>query len=134
MAKNWKFFLSSFYRKRPTVFSDLLDRKLAILYYKNIDLKKSKVLHFFNVVSPWFLVKKWKFVVLSFSAKQAKRKCFLTFQTENQLFYTIKTSILKSLKFCIFSKCPGQFMVFGQKMEILSFCLFHQNRPKESVF
>ena len=52
-----------------TVFSDLLHRKLAILYYKNIDLKKSKVLHFFNVVSPWFLVKKWKFVVLSFSAK-----------------------------------------------------------------
>ena len=63
------FFLLFTEKGRMTVFSDLLDRKLAILYYKNIDLKKSKVLHFFNVVSPWFLVKKWKFVVLSFSAK-----------------------------------------------------------------
>ena len=31
------------------MFSDLLDRKLAILYYKDIDLEKSKVLHFFKV-------------------------------------------------------------------------------------
>ena len=78
MAKNWKFFLSSFYRKRPydSVIHDLLDRKLAILYYKNIDLKKSKVLHFFNVVSPWFLVKKWKFCPFVFFSKIGQKKVF----------------------------------------------------------
>ena len=78
MAKNWKFFLSSFYRKRPydSVIRDLLDRKLAILYYKNIDLKKSKVLHFFNVVSPWFLVKKWKFCPFVFFSKIGQKKVF----------------------------------------------------------
>ena len=47
MAKNRNFFFLLFTEKgRMTVFSDLLDRKLAILYYKNIDLKKSKVFIF----------------------------------------------------------------------------------------
>ena len=66
------FFLLFTGKGRMKVFSDLLDRKLAILYYKNIDLKKSKVLHFFKVPgfnSSWFLVKKWKFCLFSFSPK-----------------------------------------------------------------
>ena len=58
------------------VLSDLLDRKLAISYYKNIDLKKSKVLHFFKVVSSWFLVKKWKFCPFFFFSKIGKKKVF----------------------------------------------------------
>ena len=33
------------------MFSDLLDRKQATLAYINIDLKKSKTLHFFKGVS-----------------------------------------------------------------------------------
>ena len=79
MAKKWKFFPFFFFSKigQKEVFSNLLDRKLAILYYKNIekwkfcpflffakidlvdrkqailayiniDLKKSKTLHFFQ--------------------------------------------------------------------------------------
>ena len=39
------------------MFSDLVDRKLAILDYKNVDFKKSNILHFFKGVSPWFSVK-----------------------------------------------------------------------------
>ena len=42
------------------MFSDLVDRKLAILDYKNVDFKKSNILHFFKGVSPWFAVKIWK--------------------------------------------------------------------------
>ena len=63
------FFLLFTEKGRMKVFSDLLDRKLAILHYKNIDLKKSKVLHFLKVVSPWFLVNIGNFVLLSSSAK-----------------------------------------------------------------
>ena len=61
------------------VFSDLLNRNLAILYYKNIDLKKSKILHFFK---PWLDYRFWSktgnFVLYSFLAKQAITTCFVT--------------------------------------------------------
>ena len=135
MAKNRNFFFLLFTEKgRMTVFSDLLDRKLAILYYKNIDLKNSKVLHFFSVVSPWFLVKKWKFCPIVFFSKIGQKKVFSDLLDRKLAILYYKDIDLESLKFCIFSKCPGYFMVFSQKMEILSFFLFHQNRPKESVF
>ena len=90
-----------------TVFPDLLDRKLAILYYKNIDLKKSKVLHFFNVVSPWFLVKRWKFVVLSFFCKIGQKKVFSDLSDRKLAILYYKNIDLKKSKVCIFSKCPG---------------------------
>ena len=61
------------------VSSDLVDRKLVILYYKNIVLKKSKILHFFK---PWldhgFWWKIGNFVLYSFLAKQAITTCFVT--------------------------------------------------------
>ena len=40
------------------MFSDLVDRKQAILAYINIDLKKSKTLHFFKGVSVSVFAKK----------------------------------------------------------------------------
>ena len=89
-----KSFLSSFLPEKGhmKVFSDLVDRKLAILDYKNMDLKKNlfcklvdrklaisdnikkdlrnfKILHFSKGVSPWFLVKNWKSTLLCFEAK-----------------------------------------------------------------
>ena len=36
------------------VFCNVLDRKLAFLDYKNIDLKKSQNWYFSKGVSPWF--------------------------------------------------------------------------------
>ena len=36
------------------VFGNVLDRKLAFLDYKNMDLKKSQNWHFSKGVSPWF--------------------------------------------------------------------------------
>ena len=39
------------------MFWSLVDIKLVILGYKNIDLKKSKILHFSKGDSPPFLVK-----------------------------------------------------------------------------
>jgi len=75
------------------VLSDLLDRKLAISYYKNIDLKKSKVLHFFKVVSSWFLVKKWKFCPFFFFSKIGKKKVFSDLVDGKLATLDYKTSI-----------------------------------------
>ena len=49
------------------MFFDLVDRKLAILDYKNMDLKTSEILHFSIGVSPWLLVKNWKFLEIIFT-------------------------------------------------------------------
>ena len=51
-----------FTKKKPNkVFYELPGSKLAILNSKNIHLKKAKIWHFSKGVSPWFLVKNWKF-------------------------------------------------------------------------
>ena len=56
LAKNIKslyfFFLGKMRQKK--VIGNVLYRKLAFVDYKNIDLKKSKNLHFSKGVSPWF--------------------------------------------------------------------------------
>ena len=51
------------------MFSDLLDRKQATLAYINIDLKKSKTLHFFKGVSVSVFAKNWKPCLFSFLAQ-----------------------------------------------------------------
>lgn len=75
------------------VFCSLVDRREAILDYKNIDLKKWKILHLFKGVSEWFLVKNWKFCPCLFSCKIGQNKMFFAFQKTGKPFYTIKTSI-----------------------------------------
>ena len=66
--QNWKFYLLFFLGKigQNSVFCDLVDRELAILDYKNIDLKKSKIFHSTTGVSSWFLVKNRKFCTFFF--------------------------------------------------------------------
>ena len=55
-AKIMNFFYLLFLRKirNKKVFVNVLDRKLAFLDYKNMDLKKSQNWHFSKGVSPWF--------------------------------------------------------------------------------
>ena len=48
------------------VFGDVLYRKLPLFDHKNIDLKKSQILHFLQVVCPRFWWKIWNFVNVSF--------------------------------------------------------------------
>ena len=116
MAKNRNFFFLLFTEKgRMTVFSDLLDRKLAILYYKNIDLKKSKVLQFFNVVSPWFLVKKWKFCPFVFFSKIGQTKVFSDLLDRKLAILYHKNIDLKKSKVLHFFKVPGLVHGFWSK-------------------
>ena len=71
LVKNYLFYSFLFFSKigQKKVFFDLVDRKLAILDYKNMDLKKSEILHFSKGVSPWLLVKNWKSTLLCFEGK-----------------------------------------------------------------
>ena len=52
MKSLYLFFLGKIRQKK--VIGNVLYRKLAFLDYKNNYLKKSKNLHFFKGVSPWF--------------------------------------------------------------------------------
>ena len=56
LAKIMKFVYFFFLDKirQIRVFGNVLDRKLAFLDYKNMDLKKSQNWHFSKGVSPWF--------------------------------------------------------------------------------
>ena len=62
-GENWKFYPLFFLGKlgQNSVFWHLVNRKLAILDYKNIRLKKSKILHFSKRFSALILPKNWKF-------------------------------------------------------------------------
>ena len=53
------FFLGNI--RQENVFYDILERKIAILGYKNIKFKKSKNWHFSKGVNPWFWAKNGHF-------------------------------------------------------------------------
>ena len=53
------------------VFGDFLDRKQAVLDYKNTDLNKPENLHLYKEVSPWFWSKIINFFNVSFKAHLA---------------------------------------------------------------
>lgn len=52
---------------------ETLHRKLALLHYKNSNLRKSQNLHFFKGASPCFQSKTETFYILSFQAKKRLR-------------------------------------------------------------
>ena len=54
-------------------FCNFLDRKLAFLDYKNMDLKKSQNWHFSQGVSPWFRPKLSNFFMSFFRYDTLKR-------------------------------------------------------------
>ena len=67
VVKNWKFVLVFFSKiGENSVFCNLVHEKEAILDYKDTHFRKSKVLHFSERVSLWFLVKNWKFYAFLF--------------------------------------------------------------------
>ena len=59
----------SFQQNRPKEFSDLVDRKQAMLDYINIDLKKSKIFIFPKGLVHGFRSKIGSFVPVCFSTK-----------------------------------------------------------------
>ena len=86
------------------VSSDLVDRKLVILYYKNIVLKKSKILHFFKMVRPWFLVKNWKFCPLFYFSKTGHNNVSCDLLDRKLAILDYKKMYLRKSKILHFSK------------------------------
>ena len=119
LMKNWKCYPFCFLAKtvQNKVFCDPEDRNL-----QNMDLKKSKSLHFSKGVSPRFLMKNWKFCPFCFSAKESKRNCQVTLQIEIQPFKTTKQGFKNVEYFAFFQR--GLSTVFDENMEILSFLFF----------
>ena len=56
LSQNYQICFFHLFRENTpkNVFGNVLDRKLAFLDYKNMDLKKSQNWHFSKGVSPWF--------------------------------------------------------------------------------
>ena len=56
LVKNWPFVQLFFLGKigRENLFGNVLDIIIAPLDYKNINIKRSQILHFSVGVSPWF--------------------------------------------------------------------------------
>ena len=74
-SKIWNFFFFfSGKISREKVFGDVSERRLAVLAYKNVDLKKSQNLHFSKRVRPWIWSKIWNFFFFSFLAKKGQVK------------------------------------------------------------
>ena len=70
-SQNYEICLFYLFRQntQKNVFGNVLDRKLAFLEYKNMDLKKLENWHFSKGVSPWFRPKLSNFFYLFFLGK-----------------------------------------------------------------
>ena len=94
--------------------------------------KDEKLSFFFKGVSPWFLSKIRHFSIFIYYLIQAKKMCFMIFQTEKTPCQAIKTKSLKVEKLRFFQR--GQSMVFVQKLTIFPCFFLLVNLGKENVF
>ena len=76
---------------QQNVFYDILERKNAVLGYKNKKFKKSKNRQFSKRVNSWFWSKIGHSCSIFFQAIQAKKMSFTTFYNEKPPFQAIKT-------------------------------------------
>ena len=97
-----------------------------------MDLKKSKILHFPKWLVHGFCQKLKILFLFTFSVKQSKTSCFVTFTIDNLPIQTRKTLILKSRKLAFFQR--GKSMVFGQKQETMFLFSFFANQSKTKCF
>ena len=95
---------------------DVLCSKQAFLDYENIGLKIAKNSHFSNGVSPWFWLKIWNFVNLSFYIKYTEKKVFAYVLFRKQAFLNNKNMDFKKREIGIFPM--GIVHEFGQKVEV----------------
>ena len=110
-------------RPKQNVFC-LRENRLAILHYKNIDLKKWKILHFFKGVSLWFFFAKTLETLPFFFFSTIGRKKVSSDLVDRKLVILYYENIdLKQVQNFAFFQ-GGYTMVFGQKLEILSSILF----------
>ena len=69
---------------QENVFYDILERKKALLGYKNKKFKKSKNCHFSKGVNPWFWFKNGHFFNFFFSRQFSPGKCLLWYSRKKK--------------------------------------------------
>ena len=131
------FFLSNL--EPENVFYDILERKNALLRYKNKKFKKSNNWNFSQGVNPWFWSKMASF---PFFFKQFRPgKCLLRYsRTKKRLSTLLKQKVQKLEKLIFFPR--GYPMVLVQKWPLFQFflkiftpgkCLLWYSRTKKSL-
>ena len=106
LVQKWPFlqlyFLGNIGQK--SVFYDILDRKNAILGYKNKKFKKSKNCHFSKGVNPWFWSKNGHFSNFIFLGNIGQENVFYDFLDRKNAFLGYKNKKFKKSKNWHFSK------------------------------
>ena len=124
LVQKWSFFKLYFSGNigQETVFYEILERKNAILGYKNKKFKKSKNRHYSKGVNSCLWYKNGHFSNFIFQAIYARKMSFTIFQNETKPFQALKTRSSKSHKIYIFPK--GCAHAFGPKMPFFQLFFF----------
>ena len=117
MSKNaiFPFFFFPGNIHQENVFYDILQRKIAFLGYKNVNLKQSKNWHFLKRANPWFRLKNGHFSNFSFLAIYARKMSFLIIYNEKNAFLGYKNKNLKNglfFKFFFRQYRPGKCLLW----------------------
>ena len=100
LVQKWPFFKPFFLVNigQENVFYDILERKNAILGYKNKKFKKSKNWHFFKGVNPWFWFKNGHFPNFLFLSNLDKENVFYDILERKNAFLGYKKRKFKNSK------------------------------------
>ena len=101
------FFLDN--KGQENVFYDILERKNAILGYKNKKFKKSKNWHFFKGVNPWFCSKNGHFGNFFFLGNIGQENVFYDILERKNSFLGYKNKNFKKSKNSHFSNGVNPF-------------------------
>ena len=117
---------------QENVFYDILERKHALLGYKNKKFKKSKHRQFLKGVNPWFWSKNGHFSNFFFQAIQARKMFSMISQNKKTLFQAIKRRGSKSRHIDNFPK--GLTHGFDPKTAIFLTFFFYPIQDRKMCF
>ena len=134
LVPKWPFFKLFFLGNvgQENIFYDILERKKAILRYKNKKFKQSKNWHFSKGVNRSFWSKNGHFFKFFFIGNIGQENLFYDILERKNAFLGYKNKKFKKSKIEIFSK--GLTRSFGPKMAILPSFFFCQYRPGKCLF
>ena len=106
LAQKWPFSQLLFLGNigQENVFNDILERKNALLSYKNKKFKKSKNWHFWKGVNPWFWPKNGHFSHFFFLGNIGQENVFNDIRERKNAFLSYKNKKFKNWKSWHFSK------------------------------
>ena len=118
LVQKWPFFQHFFSGNigQQNVFYDILERKNAVLRYKNKKFKTSQNWHFSKRVNPWFWSKIGHSCSIFFLGNIGQKNVFYDILQRKKAFLRYKNKKFKSRKIDIFPK--GLTHGFGPKMAI----------------